>query len=217
MSFRSSARVLAIVAAFATPSLAVAQTLSGPALAAALRQGGYVIVMRHAHAPEAPPGAAQADRSNRNHERQLDAGGRDSAAAMGAALRALHLQLGAVWSSPTYRALETVRLARLGAPRIAAQLGDNGHSMQATSEDQASWLRARANETPQPGTDNIIVTQFPNIKAAFGEAAAGMADGAALVFRPSPGSSPYLVTRIAIGEWPLLAQQSKREEHHHGA
>jgi hypothetical protein len=202
MRFRSSAIALALVATLAVP--AGAQTPSGAALAAALRHGGYVIVMRHAHAPEALPSAAEADRANGNRERQLDAAGRASAKAMGEAMRALHVPVGAVWSSPTYRARETARLAGLQAPRIAPELGDNGRSMQGTKSDQAAWLVTRANDKPRPGTDTVILTQYPNISGAFGEAAAGMKDGEALVFRPAAGS-PQLLGRIAIEQWPALA------------
>jgi hypothetical protein len=207
---------LTIVAALTGP-VASAQTPAEAALAAALSHGGYVIVMRHAHAPKKPPTAAEADRSNDGLERQLDAVGRASAKAMGDAMRTLHLPVGAVWSSPTYRARETVRLARLRAPRIAAELGDNGRSMQGTSDDQAAWLRAHANETPRRGTDTIIVTQFPNISGAFGDAAAGMQDGEALVVRPTVGTGPRLMGRLAIEQWPALAKRSKHKERNHGA
>ena len=43
---------------FAACGAARAQMLSGRALADSLRQGGYVIVMRHASSPELPPDAA---------------------------------------------------------------------------------------------------------------------------------------------------------------
>lgn len=215
VSFGPRGRALAIVAAL-TAAGASAQTPDETALAAALGRGGYVIVMRHAHAPEKPPSAAETDPSNGARERQLDAVGRASAQAMGDAMRALRLPIGTVWSSPTYRARETVRLARLRAPRIAAELGDNGRSMQATKEGQAAWLRAHANETPRRGTDTIIVTQYPNISGAFGNAAAEMKDGEALVFRPAGGAAPKMVGRIAIERWPVLARLAKREEQRPG-
>lgn len=203
------AKAMAIALA-STASLSIAQTPSGVALAAQLDRGGYVIVMRHAHAPEQPPSAAEADRANSKRERQLDAAGRAAAEAMGKAVRALHLPIGVVWSSPTYRARETVRLLGFPAPRIAAELGDNGRSMQAANGEQAAWLRARANERPRPGTDTVIVTQYPNISGAFGDAAAGMKDGEALVFRPASTSAPQPVGRIAIEQWPALATQTER-------
>ncbi len=215
LSLRPGTLALTVLAAL-TASGASAQKLDGAALATALRQGGYVILMRHAHAPEAPPSAAEADRANGHRERQLDAAGRASASAMGDAVRALHLPIGLVWSSPTYRALETVRLAGLRSPRIAAELGDNGHSMRATNGDQAAWLRARVGELPRRGTDNVIVTQYRNISAAFGDVAAGMKDGEALVFRPAAGSAPKVMARIAIEQWPSLARRPKHKEQRHG-
>jgi len=196
------------VVALGCGSLASGQPLPGPALVKALRDGGYVLVMRHAHAPDAPPSPQDADPGNTTGERQLDAAGQSAARAMGAALRALQLPIGAVWSSPTYRARQTARLAGLPKPKIAEQLGDNGHSMQAAASDRADWLRALADRRPRTGTDTVVVTQYPNIKAAFGEEAAEMKDGEALVLRPAR-SGPRLVARVTMDRWPQLAARSE--------
>jgi phosphohistidine phosphatase SixA len=67
-----------------------------------------------------PPDPAQADADNIQHERQLDEQGRASARAMGEAIRRLQIPIDQVLSSPTYRAQETVRLAQLGHPLLAA-------------------------------------------------------------------------------------------------
>lgn len=171
-------------------------------LVAGLRQGGYVLVMRHASAPAAPPDAAAAEPDNRGRERQLDEPGKRAAQTMGAAIRRLRLPIGAVWSSPTYRALETVRLAGLPTPRTDPALGDGGQSMAGVPADRAEWLRRKAAEAPAPGTDTIIVTQLPNIAAAFGTAAAGLGDGEALVLRPGAAAP---AGRIPIADWPRLA------------
>jgi hypothetical protein len=193
-------------AALCCGSLASGQSPAGAALVDALRHGGYVLVMRHAHAPEQPPAATAADPANSKDERQLDAAGQSAARAMGTALRTLRVPIGAAWSSPTYRAQETARLVGLPAPTIAAELGDSGHSMQAATDEQAHWLTTLANRRPRRGTDNAIVTQYPNIKAAFGSEAADMKDGEALVLRPEKGA-PRVVGRIAMDQWPLLASR----------
>lgn len=208
----ASKRALLSALALCCGSLASGQPSSGAALVEALRHGGYVLVMRHAHAPEAPPSAAEADPANRNRERQLDAAGRSAALAMGSALRKLHLPIGTVWSSPTYRARETARLAGLPKPGIASELGDSGHSMQAATNDQAHWLETLANRQPRAGTNTVIVTQYPNIKAAFGDEAANMGDGEALVLRPANGA-PRLVGRITIDQWPQLAAGPSSASH----
>src|SRR5215472_16985689 len=89
-----------------------AQTLSGGALVTALRQGGFIILMRHASSPQQPPSRENANPDNVKVERQLDDVGRSTAMAMGKALRDLKIPVGEVLSSPTYRALETARLAQ---------------------------------------------------------------------------------------------------------
>jgi hypothetical protein len=184
-----------------------AQNLSGPALIQALQGGGYVLVMRHASSPPTPPTDAEALPDNRKRERQLDETGRLAASAVGAAIRSLNIPIGQVWSSPTYRALETVRLLGLPAPRTAAELGDGGQSMQAVGSDQSAWLKAKVAQPPRPGTDTLIVTQLPNITAAFGPAANGIAAGEALVFHPRGDGHPEVVARIKIEDWPAVAEK----------
>ena len=100
---------------------ALAQDLHGEALVKALQKGGYVLVMRHASSPREVPDKQAANLDNSKPERQLDEVGRNTAIAMGKALRDLRIPIGNVLSSPTYRALETVRLAKFGAPQTFPQ------------------------------------------------------------------------------------------------
>jgi hypothetical protein len=186
---------------------ALAQTLSGAALVRHLQQGGYVLLMRHASAPATRPGRQAAAPGNTALERQLDDKGRAAAAAMGKAIKALHIPIGLVLSSPTYRALETARLAALGTPKTFSELGDRGHSMQRGAvAGYAQWLRQKVATPPAKGTDTVIVTQMPNIVAAFAGEAAGLGDGETLVFRPEGSGKADLVARIPIGEWPALTR-----------
>lgn len=166
----------------------------------ALQQGGYVIVMRHASSPREAPDRQKANPDNVNRERQLDAEGRASATAMGQALRDLKIPFGEVLASPTYRALETVKYAQLGAAKPFAELGDNGQSMQGGTPAQAAWLRKRVTQFPA-GTNTIIVTHFPNLTAAFPQQAAGVADGESLVFGPDGKGGATLIARVKIDEW----------------
>lgn len=183
------------------------ESLSGVALVTALRQGGYVLVMRHAHSPRTPPAAGNAERDNAKSERQLDEAGRSAAQAMGTAIKALRVPVGEVWSSPTYRALETIRLARLPDPEIAAELGDNGQSMQGASGIQSAWLRTKVAALPRAGTNAIIVTHLPNIMGAFGQSASALADGEALVVHTDDAGKEEVVGTVKIEEWPVLSAQ----------
>ena len=197
---------IGLCAFFLVWGVAQAATLSGHPLAEQLAKGGYVILMRHASSPAAPPDSRAADPANPGLERQLDQKGRDGAAAMGRAVKALHLPIGAVLSSPTYRARETVRLAGLGSPEIFPELGDGGQSMQAGAvAGEAGWLRGKVEQEPSAGTDSFIVTQMPNIAAAFGDSASGLTDGEAMVFKPDGHGAAALVARVKMADWPALA------------
>ncbi len=180
-------------------------SVAGLNLAAALRTGGYVDLMRHASSPRTPPDAGTANADNANLERQLDEAGRSSAVAFGEAIRQLHIPVGQVLSSPTYRALETIRLAKLGTPATYPQLGDGGQSMIAdTSGARGAWLRSKVAEPPATGKNTVIVTHFPNISEAYPTEAAGLADGEAMIFRPDGRGAAKLIARVKIDEWAHL-------------
>jgi len=184
-------------------SAAHAQVLSGGALVKALRHGGYVIVMRHASSPRDKPDQQTANADNANHERQLDEAGRASATAMGQALRKLNIPVGEVFTSPTYRALETVRLLQLPAPQTIAELGDGGQSMRGVTEAQSAWLQKKVRHLPT-GMNTIIVTHSPNMTHAFPQSTSGLADGEALVFGSDAKGGATLIARIKIEEWPQM-------------
>jgi Histidine phosphatase superfamily (branch 1) len=206
-SRRKWLRSVAILPGMLVAGMAQADPLSGADLVKALHQGGYVRLMRHASSPATPPLAQSAEHDNNKLERQLDQTGRNSAQAMGAAIKTLDIPVEEVWSSPTYRALETVRLASLPNPMAAAELGDGGQSMQPVSKGQTVWLQAKVAEKPRAGTNTIIVTQYPNILDAFGQNASGLSDGEALIIRPGGADAEEIVGRVKIDEWPALASQ----------
>jgi phosphohistidine phosphatase SixA len=196
-----------IAAAALVPGLttcidAAAQTAADDALVKVLRQGGYVMVMRHASSPGETPSRQTANADNVKLERQLDESGRRGAGAMGDAVRDLGIPVGDVLTSPTYRAQETVRLARLPNPQVHAELGDTGKSMQGVSDEQAAWLRQRASAVKK-GANTIIVTHLPNISRAF-PAWDEVAQGEVVVVGPDGKGGVRTVGRIRIEEWPRL-------------
>ncbi len=200
MKFRTR-MLTSIVGMMLVAGTAHAQALHGEALVKALRQGGYVIVMRHTSSPREAPDKKAANSDNVKVERQLDEEGRTTAIAMGKALRDLKIPVGEVLASPTYRALETVRYAQLGNPRTYEELGDGGQSMQGGTEAQATWLQKRVTQFPM-GVNTIVVTHFPNMTRAFPQWSSGLADGEALVFGSDGKGGTSLVARIKIEEWP---------------
>ncbi|MGH8261403.1 MAG: histidine phosphatase family protein [Steroidobacteraceae bacterium] len=196
-----------------TPMAAASAASAGRAidarqLARRLRAGGYVIVMRHASAPRTGADASAAEPDNPRHERQLDAAGKASARALGAALHALRIPIGPIYSSPTYRALETVRLAHLGMPQVVPQLAEGNAGMSGAADaSQIEWLRHAVNHPPQPGSNSLIVTHTPNIVGAFGRGVSNIRAAEMLIFRPRPRAPADLVGRMTVGEWRALARR----------
>jgi phosphohistidine phosphatase SixA len=180
---------------------AVGQTLSGEALVKALRQGGYVLVMRHTSSPREAPTTASANPDNVKLERQLDETGRTTATAMGNAFRRLKIPIGSILSSPTYRALETARLAQFSNPRIQAELGDGGQSMSGVTKAQSAWLQQQVLVVPPRGTNTLLVTHLPNMAAAFPQETSGLSDGETLVFHADGAGGRALVARIKVEQW----------------
>jgi phosphohistidine phosphatase SixA len=196
--FLSAAACLLLLTAAAP-----AQTLSGEALVKALRQGGYVIVMRHASSPREVPDKQTANADNLKPERQLDETGRTTSAAMGKALRDLKIPIGDVFTSPTYRALETLRLAQLPNVKPIPELGDNGQSMAGGTEAQGAWLRKIVTQFPA-GANTLVVTHLPNLTRAFPQEATGVEDGEALIFGPDGNGGARVVAHVKIEAWPKM-------------
>ena len=191
------------VSVFMSTVAMAGQTPSAEELIGRLREGGYVLVMRHASSPREVPSKEVANADNTKLERQLDEAGRRGATMMGEAIRALRIPIGVVLTSPTYRAMETVRLARFDSSTTVNELGDGGQSMQGITEAQAAWLRTRVTETPRVG-NTILVTHQPNLSRAFPDWGASVADGGTVILRPDGKGGIALIGRIPIEAWSRL-------------
>lgn len=182
-----------------------AASLSGRGLVDALRQGGYVLVMRHASAPAALPTAATAHAGNARLERQLSEAGTRGATEMGRAVRALGVPIGRVWSSPTFRARQTAVALALGTADVVESLGEGDASMQDPTPGLVRALVAHASEAPARGTNTVLITHSPNVGGAFPDQKPGLAEGEVVVTRPDGRGGTAVVGRIKIDEWPALA------------
>ena len=209
ISSLARARHLAAVGlmlAAATIGSAWGQEAANPgAIADMLRDGGYVLVMRHTRAPAANQGAQGGNRAGpgggrggpagAGGERQLDEIGQAHATALGFAFRQLGIEMGQVLRSPTLRAEQT-----------ATYLGYDAEAVDelAPGADHAEWLRSKAAEPPASGKNLLLITHRPNIEAAFGDAAADMMDGETLVLMPANGEW-RAVGRLSVRDWAVLA------------
>jgi phosphohistidine phosphatase SixA len=204
-NFKRAPLILAAPLWLATTA-ACAQSLQDGALITALRKGGYVIAMRHPSSPFTAPDKAQADPANTKLERQLDDKGRKTSQEMGEAFRKLHIPVGQIFTSPTYRAREAVRLMDLGAGQSVAELDEGAQGMQGNADKAHSdWLQHAVATAPRAATNTLLVTHTPNLTGAFGTQAKDVAAGEALIFNPKSTGQPELVARVKIEEWSKLA------------
>jgi len=135
-----------------------------------LREGGAIVLMRHAATEPGigdPPGFVLARCAT---QRNLSAAGRRDARRVGAALRGHGVQPGAVWSSRWCRCLETARLAFARAepePGLDSMFNDDAPAAAAKRRALHARLAARRERTPL-----VLVTHDVNIRALTGHALA---------------------------------------------
>jgi broad specificity phosphatase PhoE len=148
----------------------------------ALRDGGHVLLMRHALTDPGigdPPGFILGQCAT---QRNLSAPGRRHAEAIGAAMRAHGIPIGPVWSSRWCRCLDTARLA-FGRVEAAPMLDSMFRDADAAVQAKLTQVRARL--AGLRGRDNaVLVTHDINIRALVGEA---VAPGEILVLRAADG------------------------------
>ena len=196
---------LSVVFLWALPALA--QTPIDPALIAALRQGGNVIVLRHGATHADQTDAKPFDPADTVHQRQLNDQGRATAKAMGDALHSLKVPVFQVQSSQYNRAVETGNLLGFGKVSAVAALNEGGTTtMTQGNEGQGAALRTLAAVPPPAGTNVILVTHKPNIVGAFGKDWSDVSEGEATIVYPDGKGSFTLLGRVLVADWPRLAQ-----------
>jgi broad specificity phosphatase PhoE len=174
-------------------------------LAAALRTGGFVIVMRHGSTF-----ADQADTDpfhleNIGAQRNLDDKGKALAAAFGDALRKVGVPIGEVYTSQFNRGYETGVLAGFKDIKKTPDITEGGLVVSPKENSRRSAaLRQMASTAPKPGMNTIIISHKPNIVEAFGKDWFDIKEGEASIFKPENGKY-VLVAKVQMDEWPRIA------------
>lgn len=160
-------------------------------LATRLKQGGHVLMLRHAHAPGFGD-PAQFKLDDCTTQRNLDASGRAQAAAIGKWLRRQGVQSARVYSSLWCRSLETARLLDLGSVTPLPALNS---FFEREHERMSSLVALNAFFARQPvdGPLIILVTHFVNIQAVAGS---GVGSGEGVLLQLQAGKAPHGVGRV---------------------
>jgi phosphohistidine phosphatase SixA len=192
---------LAALAELACAQPVAAPELEGRALVAALRQGGYVLYLRHA-STDFSQNDLTTDWADCLKQRNLTEGGRGEARAIGEALRALRIPVGPILASPYCRTMETARLA-FGTPTPSnAVLGGPPQA----DDTRYAELRTLLS-TPVAKGSNLAISGHGNpFRALAGPPA--IAEGETAVVKPLGNGRFAVVARIAKTTWvDLLAKR----------
>lgn len=181
--------------------------LSDAQLVGALRQGGYNIYFRHAATDWSQSDqvreAGDWTSCDPSRIRQLSDDGRETARAVGAAIRALGVPVGKVLASPYCRTAETASLMELGQVetttdvmnmRVAEYFGGR--------EAIVKTARSRLAAKPAPGTNTVIVAHG-NVARDSTPVYPGEAEG--VVFLPDGNGGFSVITRVSPERWGELA------------
>jgi hypothetical protein len=171
-----------------------AQAIGAPALAAALRQGGYVIYFRHAATDFSRTDEGMKGYGDCERQRLLSVQGRSDASAVGKHIRTLRLPVGEVMASPYCRTMDTAR-------RMFGQAQPRDEIREAQGGDYPGLKRLLAAPVA-PGTNRWLVGHGIPFRAIAG--VPHLAEGEAAVLRPG-GSGWTVVARVRVDEWPRLA------------
>jgi phosphohistidine phosphatase SixA len=206
MKNTTSAIALAALSLGASVAYGEIATLDG--VLPSLKQGGYVIVLRHGATDPKQTDVYPLDYRDMTKQRQLSDQGRQGAEQIGAAFKKLGIPVGDVYTSRLNRAVETGRLVSgkdgIGKDELNDSSAGSASAMAGSagggSASHGNALRKMADTAPKAGTNTLIVTHKTNVTDAFGQALADVAEAEALVFKPN-GTGAALVARVRLADW----------------
>ncbi len=164
--------------------------LAPPALAQALRSGGYVIYFRHTATDFSRNDASSRSLDDCTNQRLLTPAGQAQAREIGKQIRRLRLPLGEIYASPMCRTMDTaVQALGRATPRPELRLQEEG--------DYPGLKQLLA--TPvAPGNNRWLFGHGIPFRAVAG--APHLAEGEAVVMRP--GRTHWtVVARVLPGQW----------------
>jgi phosphohistidine phosphatase SixA len=167
-----------------------------------LKQGGYVIVLRHGSTNRDQADTDPLNHSNISKQRLLSSQGKTQAQQIGVSFRKLGISIEKTYTSKFQRAVETGKLVSGSEVIPLIDITEGGLVVSPIENDRrAASLRKMATTMPAAGKNMLIVTHKPNIIDAFGKDWFEVKEGEASIFKPDRSSKVILVARIKATEW----------------
>jgi phosphohistidine phosphatase SixA len=194
--------LLPIVATVSTPTSGVNAAPNSKPVLANLKQGGYVIVLRHGATNRDQADTDPLNHSNISKQRLLSSQGKTQAQQIGISFRKLGISIEKTYTSKFQRAVETGKLVSGGDVIPSIDITEGGLVVSPIENDRrAESLRKMATTMPVVGKNILIVTHKPNIIDAFGKDWFEVKEGEASIFKPDRSGKIVLVARIKAAEW----------------
>jgi broad specificity phosphatase PhoE len=185
-----------------------AQTTDARAVAAELKKGGYVIVMRHGATNRDQADTDPLNPDNVAKQRLLSEDGREQARQVGEAFKKLGIPVGIVYTSMFNRAVETGKLIGGHAVVTTFDVTEGGLVVTPIENDRRTKALKKMIATGAPsGKNTLIVTHKPNILDALGKDWFEVKEGEASVFRVDGATKPELIARIQAVDWIKAASE----------
>lgn len=189
-------------------SVHAAGELRGTALAEALRGGGYNLYFRHVATDwsqqDRVTKAADWTDCDPTRMRQLSDSGRDTARAIGAAIRRLGIPVGEVLASPYCRTVETAKLMDIGAVRTSTDVINMRVAAYFGGKQAVIASARRLLSTPPAAGSNRVIVAHGNVARDSTPVYPGEGEG--VVFEPLGNGGFGVVGRLKPADWGRLAQ-----------
>jgi hypothetical protein len=165
-------------------------------LLADLRQGGYVLFLRHTSTDFSQDDSRMKSFEDCAAQRNLTDKGRAEARALGEHVKRLEIPIGEVHASPFCRTMETARLA-FGKARATNDV--RGGPLSADDPSRYHPLRILLGTKPAVGTNTVLSSHGNPFRAVAGPPY--LAEGELAVVRPEGGEKFSVIARIRLTDW----------------
>lgn len=181
---------------------------ASPELLAEVRQGGFVLYMRHGNTDNSRPDRVPSvDLKDCSTQRPLNEEGRKVAAAVGKAIRNARIPLGEIFHSPLCRARESAQLAfpdRVATLQEEVNLLYTANMTTAEKQPNLATTRHLLSLPVAAGSNRVVVAHAPNMADLIGYFV--KPEGTVVVIKPLGDEQFEYVASIPPTMWQKLAK-----------
>ena len=167
-----------------------------------LKQGGYVILVRHAITDQNQSDTDPNNLGNCAAQRNLNQAGRDQSGSIGKAIKALSIPVGKVYSSLYCRCIETAELA-FGKPESTLDLSSFMRETEEEKTRRVNVIKSLLGTRPDHKTNTFLVTHKHMLRLASG---VQLSEGGAAIIKPKGDSQFQVIAKVPASRWQVMLE-----------